>query len=185
MKASQSTQLIVAVFAHGAAAIAMAVLVILPTRAMALYCIVPGVLIGCTGVAALRGRPITLYAAFGVLMGYVFWYFVSAVNQGEFVVLIPILLLAAAVTWLLHSPDWPSVIFTGVVILLLVGLTLLMYRQRTQLDDPERVVSTTATGLVMLCVGLMYVGVGFWEESLRRSKKSLRKKRRRSIPEEA
>lgn len=170
---------IVAVSVHVLAAAALAVLVILPTRPMALFCIVPGALSGCAAVAALRDRPVTLYVAFGVLMGYVFWQVASAVNQGQYLDLIVACLLAAGAAWLLYSPDLPAVLFTGILVVLLAALTLAFYHQRNDWDDPERIRRSAINGIVVLGTGLVYVSLGFYEASLRRKEARARRRRRR------
>ena len=147
---------------------------------MTLFCLIPGALIGCASVAAARGRPIPLYCAFGLLMGFTFWMGVSSVNQSDFLGLIFLLVLAGGVVWSLQQPGWPSVAFTTVITLLLLGMVILQYRNRHLLIgvDANMVRRTLVTALGVLAVGLLYLGVGFAEVLVQQGRKRKRLKRR-------
>jgi hypothetical protein len=178
----------VAIGLHCLAAGAL-VLLVFQTRAMAVFCIVPGALIGAASVPAVRGRPISLYAAFGVLMGYSFWALASAVNQREPILGLLALLVAAGAVWLLKAPGWPSVIFSGVAILLCLGLVALNYRWARDLRDSdlEHTRKSAITTFGFLTLGLAYAGIGFAEVSQkddRGAARGRRKKRRRPREEE-
>jgi hypothetical protein len=159
---------IVATATHVVAAVALVMLVLAPTRGMALFCIVPGVLSACAAVAARRNRAITLYIAFGVLVGFVFWSFVSAVNHGAFLEALVTALLAVGAAWLLQQPRWPAAAFTTVVACLLGSLLVPMLYTSPFSIDPVYSRRSGVTGLSMLVIGLMYVGLGVWESALNR-----------------
>lgn len=171
---------IVAWAAHGVAALVLALLCF-QSPAMTLFCIVPGALIGCASVAAMRGRPVTLYCAFGALMGLAFWLGVSSVNQRDFIGLIILIVLAAGVVWMLQQPNWASVIFAGLMALLILGLSILQYRYRHQVSvvDAETIRRSFLTTLGVVSVGLLYLGHGFAEVLLQPSRRPRRKKRRK------
>lgn len=165
------------------------VLLVFQTRAMAVFCTVGGVLIGAASVPAVRGRPITLYAAFAVLMGYCFWALASAVSQRDLLSIVPLLLLAAAGVWLLKDPGLPSVIVCGVAILLTLGLAVLGYRWAREAAeyDPELIRRSAITTFGFLTLGLAYAGIGFAEASLedgRKPVRAVRKKKRQPREEE-
>jgi uncharacterized membrane protein len=164
----------------GLAAIALALL-LGKTGAMAGWCIFPGILIACASVAASPGRPLMLYAAFGDLMGFAFWLGVSAINAGQYLDLLPALLLLVGVSWFLREPEWPSFIFTGVVVALCLGLMAYLYSHRFDLShsDLELTVRVVNTSVVMLVVGAVFLAVGFIEVKLKKAVK--RKKKSRAI----
>ena len=148
---------------------------------MAIFCIVAGALIGCASVPAVRGRPVTLYVAFGVLMGNAFWMAVSAVNQGALLELVPVVLLVVGAAWFLKQPRWPAALFSAILLVFFMGISVLDYRQR-HIDfeyDPEYIRRGAITSLVVSALGLVYVGLGLaqssWDEPPKR-------RRRRSVP---
>jgi hypothetical protein len=179
----KATYKAIAIGTHVLAAIAL-VLLFLKTGGMTLFCVVPGVLIGCASVAARPGRPVTLYAAFGVLMGYAFWMAVSAVNQHDVLSLVPVALVVVGAAWLLQTPRWPSALFTAVAVLLSLGLAVLQYRHRHDVGgfDPEQVRRGALTSLVVLALGLVYLGLGFAEATLQEPRQRPRAVRRRERP---
>jgi hypothetical protein len=183
MSDSKATLRVIALVVHPLAAIVL-LLLFFKTWGMTVLCVVPGVLIGCGSVAARPGRPVTLYAAFGVLMGYAFWMGASAVSQGAIVAFVPILLLVAGALWLLQQPSWPSAIFAGVVVLLCLGLALLEYRQHPEFMeyDPELIRRSALTSFVVLSLGLVYLALGFAEASLQAPRKAKRATRRVKRP---
>src|SRR5438876_8573482 len=67
----KATLRIVGLVLHVLAA-AVLVLLFLKTGGMTVFCVVAGALIGCASVPVRPGRPITVYTAFGLLMGYAF-----------------------------------------------------------------------------------------------------------------
>jgi hypothetical protein len=154
-------------------------LLLLKTGTMGVFCVGSGALIGCAAVPARPGRSPTLYIAFGVLMGYAFWTGVSAVNMGVFFYLIPALLLGVGAAWFLEQPGWPSVLFTGIMDLLIGGLVALELRYRPPGDvvDPEHLRRSTLTSGVVLSVGLVYLVLGFIEAMLGKPKKKKRSRR--------
>jgi hypothetical protein len=179
---------VVALGVHLLAA-AVLVLLFLQTGGMTVFCVVAGALIGCASVPARPGRPVTLYVAFGVLMGYAFWMAVSAVNQRAVLSLVPVVLLVAGAVWLLEAPRWPAALFTGVAVLLSLGLAVLQYRQRHDTDyDPEYVRHSAVTSLVVLSLGLVYLGLGsaeaMWREPRKAKRGGRRVARRRTEPDE-
>src|SRR5438132_10376767 len=88
---------------HGVTALAL-VLLFLKTGGMTVFCVVAGALIGCASVAVRPGRPVTLYVAFGLLMGYSFWMGASAISQQSYLLLVFLLVLAGGALWLLEQP---------------------------------------------------------------------------------
>src|SRR5262245_37256969 len=92
-----------ALILHGVAGCAALGLVSM-TGAMAVVCLVIAVLTGCATAAALRGRPITLYVAFGLVIGHSCWVLISAVSRGNPLWLITMLPAAVTVVWLLTAP---------------------------------------------------------------------------------
>jgi hypothetical protein len=165
---------------HGLAAVVLLVL-FSKTGVMASWCIVPGLLIACGSAASIPGRPLTLYAAFGAVLGLSFWLAVSAINQGFYLNLIPVLLLIVGVSWLLREPEWPSAIFTLVAIALELGITAMIYTNRDDIRDvePEMIIKSLSTTTTMLFVGAVYATVGFAEILL--LKKARKKKKSRAI----
>jgi hypothetical protein len=163
---------------HGLMAMVLLVL-FAKFRMMAGWCIFPGLLIACGSTAALPGRPLTLYAAFGALLGISFWWAVSAINQGGYLELIPVLMVVVGASWLLHETDWPSAIFTIAAIALELGLVALVYANRHDILDvePEHVMKSLATRTVMLLVGATYTIVGFAEVLLLEKARWMKKSR--------
>lgn len=160
---------------HGLAAVAL-LLLFLSTRGMTAIIVVSGTLIGCTSVPARQGRPIALYCGFGLLMGDVFWTLVSFVNQREFLGLVPALLLAVGVAWLLNDPCWSAALFAAVTILLSAALSiwqLQLTRNFISVDD-EHVRRSAITSLVALGVGSVYLCLGVAECLLPKSRKTKR-----------
>ena len=159
---------------------ALLVLLMIKMPGMALFCVVPGALIGCACVPTLPGRPITLYVAFGIFMGYVFWLCASIVNQGAWLALLPVLLLATGAVWLLQLPSWPSAIFTVVAGLFSLGLAVVLYATRHQViaEDPEQVRMSALVSITMLALGLAFSGLGFAEALATKPRFKKKKKRR-------
>jgi hypothetical protein len=141
---------------HALAAVTL-ILLVVNTGVMAGFCVVAGLLIGAAGVPTMPGRPMALYAAFGALMGYAFWMFVSAVNTGNYLSLVPALLVVAGAAWLLREPGWPPAIFTGVVVLVCLGLNAAVYANRFDVEDvdSDHIVRSVRTSTIVLLVGLV------------------------------
>ena len=81
----------------------------------------------------------------------------------------------------------PAALFTSVVVLLCLGLAALQYRYRYEAVDfdPEFIRRSALTSLVVLSLGLVYLGLGFAEASLREPHKGKRRvKRPRAEPRE-
>lgn len=156
------------------------VLLYFKTGIMTGFCVVAGALIGCVSVPARPGRPVSQYVAFGVLMGYVFWMGVSAVNQRDFLILVPVVLLAAGAAWWLQAPREPATVFTGIVVLLFLGLAVLQYQQPHHAGgfDPDRVRRSGVTSLGILGIGLVYLALGTAEALMRQPRKTKRARRR-------
>jgi hypothetical protein len=168
----------IALAVHLLAAIAL-VLLFLKTGGMTVFCVVAGALIGCASVAARPGRAVTMYVAFGMLMGYAFWMGASAISQRAFLELVVLLLLVGGVVWLLQDPRWPSALFSGVVVLLCLGLAVLQYTRREFSEyDPELVRRSVLTSYVVLGLGLVYLGLGLAETALQKAHKARRLVRR-------
>jgi hypothetical protein len=170
---------------HALAAVTL-VLLVVNTGVMAGFCVVAGLLIGSAGLPTMPGRPIPLYTAFGALMGYAFWMFVSAINTGNYLSLVPALLVVAGAAWLLHEPGWPPAIFTGVVVLVCLGLNAVVYANRFDVEgvDSEHIVLSVRTSTVVLLVGLVYGALGMAEAMIqkrRRAKAKAGSKARRAI----
>jgi hypothetical protein len=146
------------------------------TSAMTGFCVVAAVLIGCGSVPARPGRPVTLYGAFGLLVGHAFWLFVSAINQGMYLGLIPAVLTAVGAVWMMQNPTWPSVIFSGAVGVLNLALAGLQFQHRfdATLSDPDTIRRTVLTSVVVLVVGLVFLAVGFTEMVMLKAAKSKR-----------
>jgi hypothetical protein len=153
---------------------ALALLVLLSRAGVtAGWCIFPGVLIACGSVPTMPGRPVTLYVSFGILMGYAFWLAVSAINLGEYLTLVPALLIVVGSAWLLNEPAWASAIFTWVAVAFCLGLTILLHQNRFNYpaDEIESIGRTVATSAVVLVVGLLYSLFGFAEMMLKKTRK--------------
>jgi hypothetical protein len=171
MNNPQATLRMVALAVHGLAVVAV-VLLFLKTSGMTVFCVVPGALIGCACVAAQPGRQITVYAAFGFLMGFVFWDCASIVNQKAFLVLIVVALIAAGAVWFLRSPTWPAVLFTAIAVLLRLAIAASTYRHRFDTEyDPNYILRSVLTVAVVLSLGLVYLGLGFAETVVQKSSK--------------
>jgi hypothetical protein len=155
---------IASIAAYVIAAIALA-LTFKETRAMTGFCVVAAVLIGCGSVPARPGRAVTLYGAFGVLVGHAFWLFVSGINQGMYLILIPAVLMAVGAVWMMQEPTWPSVIFLGAAAALNLALAGLEYQNRfdAALADPDTIRRSALTSTVVLVVALVFLAVGFTE----------------------
>jgi len=171
-------------FALHVVAAGVLVLLFLKTGGMTVFCVVAGALIGCASVPARPGRPITVYAAFGLLMGYAFWMGASAISQGNFLLLLFLLVLAGGAVWLLEQPRWPAALFTAIMVLFLLGLAAVQYRHADLSDyDPTLVRHTALTTLMVLGLALAYIGLGCAESSFlepANSKRPARRKRLRS-----
>ncbi len=163
---------------HAAAAIALLIL-IRETKAMAAVWIITGVLIGCAAVAAQPGRPITLYAAFGAFLAYAFWIAVSAINQGQYIEVLPALFIAIGAVWLLQSPEWPAVLFTAAAAMLFLVAVGFVYYRRYDFPqwDFDTLRRTLLTTYVFLGTGLCYLIHGWLEIKFR----PRRKKKKRVV----
>jgi hypothetical protein len=158
------------------------VILFLKTGSMTVFCIVAGVLIGCASVPARPGRPITVYATFGFLMGYAFWMGASAISQGNFLLLLLLLVLAGGAVWLLQQSRWPAALFTAIMVLFLLGLATVQYRHADQSDyDPTLVRHSALTTLVVLGLALVYTGLGCAEFSFLEAAKLKRPPRRKRV----
>ena len=175
MNDAKSLLWIGALVAHAATAVTLLILV-LQAPAMALFCLVAGALIGCAGVPTVPDRPVTVYTAFGVLMGYGFWVAVSAINQRVPLSLLPALLLVTGAVWLLKQPSWPSTLFCVAAVIFIVGLAILQYRGRHEADDfdQDHIRRSALISLIVPSVGLVYVGLGFAQYSLGKPRKKKR-----------
>src|SRR5262245_47045242 len=115
----------VALVLHGLAACVLIGLLSL-TGVVTAFCVVPAVLAAVAASAVVRERPISLYAAFGLLIGHSVGIVVSAVVLRNFIVLVPMLILVAGAVWLLISTNWPLVIVSAGAILPVVAVAVLM-----------------------------------------------------------
>lgn len=154
------------------------------TRAMTGFCVISAVLIGCASVPARPARPVTLYGAFGLLVGHAFWLFVSGINQGFYLSLIPAVLMAVGAVWMMQNPAWPSVIFLAVVDVLHLAIAAIQYQFRYDAEhsDPETIRRSVLTSVVVLVSGLAFLAVGFTEELLRKKAKAQRASRPATRP---
>ena len=163
--------------AHGVAIVGV-VLLFLQTRGMTVFCTVAAVLIGCGSVSSVPGRSISTYAAFGSLMGYAFWISVSAINQGEFVSLVPAVLLIIGCAWFLQETRWPSFVFAICVALLLLVMAIASYRNPYDVDgwEPDAVRRSALTAIGVVSLGVMYLCLSFSEGMLAVTRKPKRKR---------
>jgi hypothetical protein len=176
MSRTRNPFLLISLPLHAAAAIAL-LLLIRETRAMAGVWIVTGVLIACAAVPTQPGRPITLYAAFGAFLAYAFWLAVSAINQGQYIEVLPAVLIGIGAAWLLQSPEWPAVLFAGAAAgLCLVGIGVVYYRRydfpQWDLDTLRRTLLTT---YVFLGIGVCYLIHGWMEIKLQPRRKKMKR----------
>jgi membrane-bound ClpP family serine protease len=177
--------LVLSIALHSVAVIILAVL-LYAAGMMAAFCIVPAVLVGCASVPTLPGRPANLYVAFGLLIGFSFWYLVSAVNQRDWLAIMLVLLVVVGSVWLLSAPSWPSVGFAGVAILFCLGLGLVMLTRKTDFEDPvpDRARRSGLTTIGILVIASAYTGMGFAEVLVRKTaRKAKKKKMRRPVKE--
>jgi hypothetical protein len=139
-------------------------------------CLVVGALIGCGSVRAVPGRPFSLHLTFGAVMGYAFWLCIGVVRNGDFIALIPALLLVVGAAWLLREPGWPSAIFTWIAVAICLGLLAEGYRNRytNPYADPAEVAQAVATAVVLLVVGVAESVVGLTGTILGKSRKKKR-----------
>jgi len=164
MRQSQAVFLGISIALHCVAAITVGLL-FYATRGMTGFCVIPAALVACASVPAVPRRPINLYASFGLLVGFSFWAFVSALNQREWLgLLLPILLVAGAV-WLLQAPGWPSLGFSGVIVALCLIMAAPMFSKRPDFDDPipDRARKSAVTAFGILFLASAYSGAGFAE----------------------
>ncbi len=167
--------------AHVVAAAAV-VLTFLQTRAMTGFCVVAATLIGCGSVNSVPGQSVSTYAAFGSLMGYAFWISVSAINQGEYLALVPAALLVAGSVWFLQATQWPSFVFAACVAAVMLAVAVSSYRQPYDVDgwEPDEVRRSAVTSIGVVSVGLMYLFVSRAEAVLVNTRKPKRKQLRKS-----
>jgi len=159
-------------------AVGLITLMSVKLTAMTLTSIIPAILIACASVPAAPGKPISAYIGFGLLIGLCFWMTWSAVNQREWLAIFPALLLVSGAVWLLQMPGWPSFIFSGVTVLLCLGLAIVMYFQGPDFDDPvpDRARQSAMTTFGILFLGAAYTGLGFIEGLLREPQPGARKR---------
>src|SRR5262249_13008917 len=127
-------------------------------------------------------RPITLYIAFGLLMGYSFWMGASSISSRNFLFLVFLLVLAGGAVWLLEQPRWPAALFTTIIVLLFLGLAVVHYRHAEETEyDAKLIRDTQLTTIVVLSLGLIYAGLACVESFLEppKSKRIARGKKRR------
>lgn len=142
-------------------ALVIALLLMINNAAMALLCLVPGALIALGSWRSVPDRPLCLYASFGVLMGLSFWSSVCDMNRGDFLMVVPMVFLIAAVSWLLYDPNTGSIVTASVVVLLLILLAVLALVFPPEYPDEIQPVRESAlTVLGLLVMGLAYLGVG-------------------------
>jgi hypothetical protein len=170
--------------AIGIHAVAVVVLAVLwwTDGGLALVFLVPSALIGAASVRAVAGRPVTLYCGFGLLLGFGFWTLISAVRYGDPLIGVAALLLLAGSAWVLNDPGWPSLIFTGVVVALLLAVTLWMIPYGDEIGESVRVRRMARLTFGVLTVGMAYACAAFAEIALPAQKSSpqpARKKKRR------
>jgi hypothetical protein len=180
MQHRQAVLLAITVGLHCVAVILAAALLYL-TRGMTAFCIVPAALVACVSAATVSGKPINLYIAFGLFVGFGFWVVVSAVNQRDWLSLLPPVLLVAGGVWLLQAPSWPSLTFSGVAILLCLGLAMLMFSKRPDFADPvpDRARKSALTTFGILLLASSYASVGFAETLVARAGATSRAKRKK------
>jgi hypothetical protein len=156
------------------------------TGAMTGWCVFPAALIGCASVPAVPGRPIPLYAGFGLFMGLSFWTLISGLKQLDVLVVLLALVMTAGSAWLLRAPSWPAAGFTGAAVLLSLALSIVMLAQRPDWDDllPDRARRSAITVIGVVSLASAYAGVGFAEivvRDWRAAARKLRKKKRRLL----
>ena len=164
---------------HGVVAVVLVVL-LAKTGVMAGWCIFPGLLIACAGASASPGQPLTVYSAFGALMGFSFWEAVGEIHSGHYLELIPALLLLVGASWFLREPEWPSFLFSVVMVALWLALLAWIWDRRFELadTDPDDAIKKVRTSVVVLVVGMAYLAAGLAQVKLGRSR---RKKKSRAI----
>ena len=143
----------------------VAVVLVNYQRAMLIFCLVVAGLIAPGSRAAVPGRPLTLYIAFGLLMGYVFWMGVSALNQQYWFLLILVLITAIGAAWVLQHPGVPSLIYTEIAILVSIAIAIQLFRAKPDFSDPvpDRERQTGITMMIMLVIGMLYTALGVTE----------------------
>jgi hypothetical protein len=149
------------------------------TGGMTGWCVIPAALIACASVPAMPGRPILLYAGFGLFVGVAFWLFISGLKQHDVITIVVALVLTVAGTWLLRDPSWPAAGFTAATLFMCLALAVGMCLQRPDYDDPipDRGRRTGITTLGIACLASAYAGLGFSEIVVRESRaRKLRKK---------
>ena len=169
-----------ATLASHAVAVAVVVLLFRQTQAITAFCAVAAILIGCGSVSSVPGRSVSLYAAFGTLMGYAFWISVSAIHQHEYLALVPAVLLITGCVWFLQELRWPSFLFTASLAVWMLVTAVSSYRNPYDVDgwEPDEVRRSAVTSVGVVSVGLMYLVVAFTEGMLVGPRQPKRKRRR-------
>ena len=172
--ARKSAGLTVATMAvHALAAIGL-LIALAEAGVAAAMCLIVGALIGLGSMGAQPGRPLALYLGFGVVLGYGFWMAVGAIHRHDYLEVIPAVLLAIGAAWMLGEPGWPPAIFMGIVAVLCFAGMGLTYQDRYDIEesDAETIRRSVLFGVIMLVVGLAYLGVGFAGALNRKARKS-------------
>ena len=179
MKLQRAHFLWMTVISHVLALLVM-VIVFQRTQAQTAFCVIAGILIGCGGAGAVSGRTLATYSAFGSLMSYVFWIGVSAINQGQFLALVPTLLLLIGCGWYFKDDGWPSFLFTLCVAVILFAMAVASYRDPFDVDgwEPDEVQRSAVTSMGVLGVGILFLALSFAEKNLSAPRLTKRKRRR-------
>ena len=165
------------------AAVLASLLLIREVGVLAGMCLVVGAMIGAGSASSVPGRPKSLYAMFGAVMGYTFWLAISLLRRGDVLSLVLAAMLVVGVSWMLRKPSWASAIFTWASLALALIAVYFGYRNRYNIPDadPNEVAHSSLTAVVFLGIGLVESAIGLAEAMLGKKSRKTKKAAARAI----
>lgn|GEM_PF-3725502 len=132
--------------------------------------------------AAVRGRPVCLYIAFALVMGFCFWAGIGALYRQNWYLLILTFLLVVGSAVTLQFPGWPSLIFSSAAIFITLGISFLAVQEKPDYDDPQAQQAHKAviSVMIILSIGWVYSILGVVEHVLTKQQSRLAKKAKKT-----
>jgi hypothetical protein len=177
MKINPSIMRAVVYTVHSITALAVVILTVNFPRMMPMMIIVGG-LIGVASATTVTHRYSSLFVAFGLMLAPSFALTIAAVNQSEFLELLPPVLLVIGVSWSLQRPGWIPLGFSAFAVSLVYLICRDTYIHRFENDygTPEEVIQAVVVYASMVTLSFVQAAVGVTQAMTSTKPKAKKKK---------